>query len=56
MFEGTIMSLFYLVGCIISFVISILILYGIVYCFINIFKHLNRLQNPDYTQISLNSV
>lgn len=54
MFEGSILGLFYLIGGIISFVIGIAIIFGIVYCFIKIFKYLNRARNPDYIQIPSN--
>jgi hypothetical protein len=54
MFEGSILGLFYLIGGIITFVIGITIIFGIVYCFIKIFKYFNRAQNPDYIQIPLN--
>ena len=56
MYDGPILGLLYLLGGLGGLVISISLLFGIVYCFIKIFKYLNRIQNTDYTQIPLNIV
>jgi hypothetical protein len=54
MYDGPIMGLLYLLGGLGGLVTSISLLFGIVYCFIKIFKYFNRAQNPDYIQIPLN--
>jgi len=55
MLNGTILGLLYLLGGLIILVVSISIIFGIIFCIYKIFRYINRLRNPDYIPLVINT-
>ena len=55
MFDSTILGLFYLLGGIIIIFIGVSIIFGIIFCLFKIFRYINRMRNPDYIPLVINT-